>query len=136
MAYSRQKEAACPLAIDPGVLSVYLPWSSGETNIKVNIPWDNVNLVHAEALTLVAVDSGDLEIDLEILDTGSTSLGEAMTITVATSGSAVGTVTEATVTSNALCQNLSENYKVNVEIDGAASGTTGAQMLYLYFEPA
>lgn len=136
MAYTRQKAAACPLAIDPGVLSLYVPWSSGETNLVVNIPWDNVKLVHAETVTLVAVDSGDLEIDLEILNAASTSLGEGMTITVATSGSAVGTVTEATFTDESLCDNLGQNYKVNVEVDGAASGTTGAQMLYLYFEPA
>ena len=134
MVYTATRSEAMPLPVEPSVLSVYVPNSAAETNIVVYVPWKRCKLSYAYTTVVTAIDAtGDMEIDLELNAAGGT---EMMTITVAAS-SAVGTLDEGTVSSQAACEDLSSDNAsrdaVVVEVDGSAAAA-GAVMLYLYFE--
>ncbi len=134
MVYTPTRTEAMPLPVEPSVLSVYVPNSAAETNIVVYVPWKSCKLSYAYTTVVAAIDATDaMEIDLELNAAGGT---EMMTITVAAS-SAVGTLDEATVSSQAACEDLSSDNAsrdaVVVEVDGSAAAD-GAVMLYLYFE--
>jgi len=108
---------------------------SGAVDTLVPIPWENVRLVKiVGAVTEVIDNVGDWELDFELNAASGT---EMMTMTV-TKNSAVGTVWEATVSTESACQNLSAAIAardaINIESDGAAT-PTGAMNLYFYFEP-
>lgn len=138
MAYSRQKSAACPIPADPGIVATYITLTTAEINVPVKVPWDKVKLVYAYSVFMPstvaggALGGGDWEIDLE-LDAASGT--ELMSITI-TNAAAVGTVDEATFSSEADCDNLMDTNTIIIESDGHASATSGAAMVYLYFEPS
>ena len=134
MVYTPSKTETLPIPAEPAVLSCYVPNTAAETNILLYVPWKQCKLSHAYTVVVAAIDATDaMEIDLELNAAGGT---EMMTLTVAAS-SAVGTIDEATVSSQAACENLSSDTAardaVNVEVDGSAAAD-GAVMLYLYFE--
>jgi hypothetical protein len=136
MAYTRQKEAACPVLSDPGVVSAYIPISTGETNVPVRVPWNNCKLVYAYTTFVsneaaAGLDGGDCTLKLELDAADGTEL---MGITIA-NAAAVGDVDEGTVSSDAACSGLTNQSTVNVSVDGHASTTLGGFNIYLYFEP-
>lgn len=127
MAYSRDHEQSCPLPVEPGVLSFYLPGSSSAADFLVDVPWDNCKLTYATVTTLVASATAAVEIDIE-LDAASGT--ELMTGTVV-SGTAVGAQTEFTYTSESSSNNLKDTNNLNFEVAGDA---TWQGMVYCYFE--
>ena len=134
MTYTASKFDSIPIPVQPAVLSVYVPNTAAETNISVYIPWRNCRLAYAYAVNVTAIDNtGTSKIDIEL---NAAAGGDMMTIALAQNGP-VGTVTEATVVTQANCENLSREDTgrdaVNIEIDGSSTGT-GAVMLYMYFE--
>ena len=82
-----------------------------------------------------ALDATAWEIDLELNAAGGT---EMMSISI-TKSSAIGTVFEATVTTQSACERLSATEAardaINIEV-GASTGTpTGACTIFFIFEP-
>lgn len=134
MAYTRKTTEKCPLPVEPNVLCVYVPNTSAESNILIDIPWKRCELVHAYTVCVTAVDAtGAMEIDLELNAAGGT---EMMTAQVAASSS-VGDQDDFSVTTAAACKNLSRDEsardKINIEVDGSTEAA-GAVMLFMYFE--
>lgn len=135
MAYARTRRSACPIPADPGVVSAYIVITTGETNVPIYVPWDNVKLVYAYTtfssnIGGAVLDGGACGVDLELDSAGGTALG---TITIA-SGAAVGEIDELDLTSVAAAHGLNSTNAIMVEIDGHASTTLGAFNIYLYFE--
>lgn len=133
MAYTAKRRNTQQVPCEPGVLSVYCPNSAAESNILVDIPWKNCQLSHAYAAIVTAIDTvGNMVVDLELDAAGG---GDMMSIAVT---GAAGTQVDATVDSQARCENLdrdnADRDKINIEIDGSTTGT-GAAMIYMYFEP-
>lgn len=138
MVYSRQKDAACPLAMDPGVLLKCVHFATAETNPPVKIPWDGVKLIYAYAVYTADIGAalevgGDttLDIDLELDSAGGT---EIMSMSF-TSAAAVGTVAEATFTDESAGSCLGDANTINIEIESNTGVTPGSGAnVYLYFE--
>lgn len=133
--FSRQFEKHSPLDNDIKLLHAYISnVVTGEINVLLPIPWESQRLVKAVACVDVAIAATALEIDLELNAAGGT---EMMTISIAKS-SAVGSVHEATVTTQAACERLSAvegtRDAINVEKE-ASAGSAGAVNLYMIFEP-
>ena len=69
MAYERGKEPLCSTPADPGWLWAHIPMTTGEINVPVRVPWNNVRLAYAYAVYTgsdeigTILDGGDWEID-------------------------------------------------------------------------
>ena len=136
MVFTATKTKTLPVPAEPGVLSCYVANSSAETNTLVYVPWENCKLSYAYIVCVSACSAttAATEIDLELNAAGGT---EMMSITVAAGATAVGTIDEATVSSQDACENLSASVAardaINIEMDGPTDAS-GAWMLYMYFE--
>ena len=136
MAYTRLKEPNCPIPADPGVICTYVPLTQAESNVPVKVPWNSCQFVYAYSTyvsdeTSGILDKGDCEIDFELDAADGTEL---MSITVA-SGSAVGTIDEATVSDALACTGLNNQSTIMIEVDAALTSTLGGFNIYMYFEP-
>jgi len=140
MAYSRTQRPRCKIPGDPGVVCAYVPITTGATSVAVYVPWDNVKLVYAYTTYVSgdivgsALDGGDCTITL----TKSAAAAALGTITIASSGSAVGDVDEATFELYPDARNFTAADYITVGVDGHAD--TSAAILpgfniYFYFEP-
>jgi len=136
--FSRQYMKSTPLDCDVKCLTAHIRnITSAEVNIPVPIPWENVRLVKAIAVVTEVIDDvGAWAIDFELNAAGGT---EMMSLDIAKSA-AVGTIYEATTTTESACQNLSaanaSRDAVVIEADSAAAASyLGAANIYLYFEP-
>ena len=135
MTYTASYSPSLPIPGEPAVLGpITCARAALETNIAVYVPWKNCKLVHAYAVTKVAVASANYEIDLELNAAAGT---EIMTITVATSGSAIGTIAEATFSDATAGYDLdrdnADRDAINIEIGGNAGA--GTVDIFMYFEP-
>jgi hypothetical protein len=133
MAYIPSKNDSYPSSVQPAVLSVYVPNSTAETNILVNVPWRNCRLTYAYTVVVSVIDAAASAITLELNASGGTTM-----MTIAVAGAApVGDIDEAVVVSRDACGNLSRDNAprdaVNIKVDSAGTAT-GGWMLYLYFE--
>jgi len=120
---------------DPGVVSAYIPITTGETNVPIYCPWDNVKLVYAYTTLLSnnaagVLDGGDCTLTLK-KSAEATTLG---TITIA-NASAVGTVDDVDLTHIAAARGFNSTDYVTVNVDGHASTTIGLFNIALFFEP-
>ena len=137
MTYSPTRRETMPIPVEPAVLSCYAANSSSETNTVVYVPWKNCKLAHAYSVVVSACSatSAVTNIDLELNAADGT---EMMSIEVAAGTQAVGTIDEASITSQSACENLSSDNAsrdaVNIEVDGPTDAG-GAFMVYMYFEP-
>jgi len=124
--YTRLIGPSLPLPSDPLVVSAYIVKAASST-VKVPIPSKGV-LAHAEAHTIVAVASADLVYTIK--NDSSTTLGA---ITVAQSGSAVGTEDEWVKSATNNNDYILDNGHIQVAMGGASAG---ACMLYFVLEGA
>ena len=136
MAYKRGKEPLCSTPADPGWLWTHIPMTTGEINVPVRVPWNNVRLAYAYAVYTgsdeigTILDGGDWEVDFELDVAGGTEL---MSLTIA-SGAAVGTVFEASMVDVDASSALSDQSTIIIESDGHGDGTVGAANVYMYLE--
>ncbi len=133
MSFSPKLGAGIPLPAHPAVLSIPLTNSAAEINIPVSIPWRSCQLSYAYAVVTTIIDTvGAMNIDLELNAAGGTTM-----MNISATGATIGTVHEATVSSQSACEGLdsqdSDRDAINIEVDGSTTGT-GAVMLYMYFE--
>ena len=135
MAYTSNYQPSMSIPVEPAVLGpIRLARAAGDLNVPVKVPWKNCKLVYAYVVTTTVVATADFEVDLE-LDAASGT--EMMSITVANSGSAVGTVTEATLSNQEACEWLDRDNadRDTINIEAEASAGAGVLDLYMYFEP-
>lgn len=132
--YTATKNDSMPIPVQPAVISVYVPNSASEINIPFYVPWRDCRLAYVTSTVVTVIDNtGAMEVDIELNAASGT---EMMTLTIA-QNAAVGTQTEATVSTQAACENLSRSDTsrdvINIEVDGSSSAS-GAAMLFFYFE--
>jgi hypothetical protein len=131
VAYTRRSDPKRPGPGDPGVIWHVINNSAAETNIPIQVPWDDVELVYAYTAVQTIIDNtAAVEIDLELNAAGGTELAS---LSIA-KNSGVGTITEFTMNPETRTV-LARNSSIVVEVDGSSTGT-GRLNLFLYFETA
>ena len=92
-------------------------------------------LIRAEAITTTAVASADFLIDLELNAAGGSAIG---TITIATSGSAVGTIDtlewKDMTQANANGLSSADSARDYINLETSANAAAGAAWVFLFFE--
>lgn len=118
------------------VLNVMVKRGTAERNISIPVPAKNCRLILVEAVTTTVVGTADFVIDVELDTAGGSAIG---TLTIPTSGSAVGQVTQLTWANmtQANAKNLSYDNasrdRINFEINLHASDACEAE-LHVFFE--
>ena len=137
MTYTPKRKETMPIPVEPAVLSILVQNSSAETNQAVYVPWKNCQLSYAYSIVTEActATSAVTNIKLELNAADGT---EMMAIEVGSGTQAVGTIDEASVTSQSACENLSNDNTardaINISVDGPTDAS-GALQMYMYFEP-
>ena len=135
MTYTPKRTETMPIPVEPAVISLNVKNSAAATDVPIYVPWKHCQLSYVYAVVTTAIDAtGDMVVKFEL----NAASGTRMYNLTAAGSAAVGTAYDATVSTQAACENLSSDNTardvVNIEVDGSSTGT-GALQIFLYFEP-